>query len=167
MRFTDLASSTTPLVALVEFALAAKGVTVTRGTIDRYASLLDAAIRADEGEPIDHTPWSDFVAGLDGNKYEAAVRSVASALGASSSEVEQFFAVSNAVIEARSGASVERVEAELAVELDTIQPTEPALYEHLDQSSKVLREELDRAFGAPDPARPEPNHIAEESGDVE
>lgn len=57
MRFTDLASSATPLVALVEFALAAKGVTVTRGTIDRYASLLDAAIRADEGEPIDHTPF--------------------------------------------------------------------------------------------------------------
>jgi hypothetical protein len=167
MQFTDIANSKRPLAALVEFALATKGVTVTKGTIDRYASLLDAAIRADDGEPIDHTPWSDFVSGLDGNKYEAAVRSVASALGASSSEVEQFFAVSNAVIEARSGASVEEVEAELAAELEVIQPTEPALYEHLDQNSKVFREELDRAFGAPDPARPEPDHLAEESGGAE
>lgn len=165
MQFTDIANSKTPLAALVEFALATKGVTVTRGTIDRYASLLDAAIRADEGESIDHTPWSDFVSGLDGNKYEAAVRSVASALGASSSEVEKFFAVSDAVIAARSGASVEEVETELAANLDAIQPTEPELYEHLDQDSKVVREELDRAFGAPDPARPEPDHLAEENGD--
>lgn len=167
MRFTDLANSKTPLASLVEFALATKGVTVTKGTIDRYASLLDAAIRADEGEPIDHTPWSDFVSGLDGNKYEAAVRSVASALGASSSEVDQFFAISDAVVAARSGASVEEVEAGLAAELEAIQPTSPELYEHLDDDSRAFREEIDRAFGSPDPARPEPNHIAEENGDAE
>lgn len=167
MQFTDIANSKTPLSALVEFALAAKGVTVTKGTIDRYSSLLEAAILSDDGDSIEGNIWADFIGGLEGPKFEAAVRSVGSALGASSSEVDQFFAISDAVISARSGASVEEVEAGLAAELEAIQPTSPELYEHLDDDSRAFREEIDRAFGSPDPARPEPNHIAEENGDAE
>ena len=128
-------------------------------------ALPQAAILPDDGDNIEGSIWADFIGGLEGPKFEAAVRSIGLALGASSSEVDQFFAIPDAVISARSGASVEEVEAELAAKLEAIQSTEPALYEHPDQNSKVFREELDRAFGAPDPARPEPSHIAEENGD--
>ena len=77
----------------------------------------------------------------------------ASALGASSSEVDKFFAIFDAVIAARAGSAVEEVETELAANLEAIQPTAPELYEHLDNDSKVFREELDRAKAVTKPLK--------------
>ena len=163
MLFSDLVSSQKPLESLVRLALATKGVTVTDGTVDRYTSLLEAAILADEGESLEGNVWADFIAGIDGaSKYEGAIRSIADTLGASSSEVEQFLAVSNATIDALTGTPMEEAEQYLAADLDAITPTEAEPYAHLDEPSRVVAMEVDRALGAPDPSRPEPSHIASE-----
>lgn len=163
MLFNDIVASQRPLESLVRLALSTKGVTVTDGTVDRYTSLLEAAILADEGESLDGNVWQDFIAGIDGEtKYEAAIRSIGDTLGASSSEVSQFMAVSNATIDALTGTPVDEAEAYLASDLEAIAPTEPEDYAHLDDESRVVSIEVDRALGAPDPLRPEPDHLASE-----
>jgi hypothetical protein len=163
MLFNDLVSSQKPLESLVRLALATKGVTVTDGTVQRYTSLLEAAILADEGDPLEGNVWADFIAGIEGeSKYESAIRSIADTLGASSSEVSQFMAVSNATIDALTGTPVDEAEAYLASDLEAIQPTEAEPYSHLDDESRVVSLEVDRALGAPDPSRPEPDHLASE-----
>lgn len=163
MLFSELVSSQKPLEALVRLALSAKGVSVTDGTIDRYTSLLEAAILADEGEALEGNVWADFIAGIDGSsKYEAAIRSIGDTLGASPSEVDQFMAVSNATIDALTGTPIDEAEGHLASDLEAITPTEPEPYSHLDDESRVVAMEVDRALGAPDPTRPEPSHIASE-----
>lgn len=168
MEFSEIVNSNRPIEQLVRLALAAKGVTVTTGTVDRYASLLEAAILADDGESLDGNVWQDFVAGIDGSsKYEAAIRSIADTLGASSSEVDQFIAVSNATIDALTGVPVDEAEQFLAEDLETITPTEPEPYSHLDDESRVVSMEVDRAIGAPDPTRPEPSHIASEGPETD
>lgn len=168
MLFSEIVSSQEPLESLVRLALSAKGVTVTDGTVDRYASLLEAAILADDGESLDGNVWQDFIAGIDGEtKYEAAVRSIGDTLGASSSEVDQFIAVSNATIDALTGTPMEEVEQCLAEDLEAITPTEAEPYSHLDDESRVVSMEVDRALGAPDPSRPGPSHIEAEAGDAE
>jgi hypothetical protein len=163
MLFSEIVSSQKPLESLVRLALSTKGVTVTDGTVDRYTSLLEAAILADEGESLDGNVWADFIAGIDGeSKFESAVRSIADSLGASSSEVDQFMAVSNATIDALTGVPVDQAEQYLADDLEAIVPTEAEPYSHLDDESRIVSLEVDRALGAPDPSRPEPSHIASE-----
>jgi hypothetical protein len=168
MLFSQIVSSRKPLESLVRLALSAKGVTVTDGTVDRYTSLLEAAILADDGESLEGNVWADFIAGIDGEtKYEAAIRSIGDTLGASSSEIAQFMAVSNATIDALTGTPMDEAEQSLAADLDAIVPTEAEDYAHLDEPSRVVAMEVDRALGAPDPSRPEPSHIETETGDAE
>ena len=130
MLFSEIVNSNRPIEQLVRLALSAKGVTVTTGTVDRYTSLLEAAILVDDGESLDGNVWADFIGGIDSeSKYEGVIRSIADTLGASSSEVDQFMAVSKAAIGALSGTPVEQAEAYLASDLEAIAPTEVALAE--------------------------------------
>lgn len=165
MQFSEIVSSQKPLESLVRLALATKGVTVTDGTVGRFTSLLEAAILADEGESLEGNVWQSFIAGIDGEtKYAAAIKSIGDTLNASSSEVEQFLAVSNATIDALTGTPMDEAEQFLAADLEDITPTEPELYAHLDDPSRVAAIEVDRALGAPDPSRPEPSHLEEGDG---
>ena len=168
MQFSEIVSSQKPLESLVRLALATKGVTVTDGTVGRFTSLLEAAILADEGEALEGNVWADFIAGIDGSsKYEAAIRSIGDTLGASSSEVDQFMAVSNATIDALTGIPMDEAEQSLAADLDAIVPTEAEDYAHLDDDSRIVSLEVDRALGAPDPSRPEPSHIASDEAEAD
>ena len=168
MLFSEIVNSNRPIEQLVRLALSAKGVTVTTGTVDRYTSLLEAAILVDDGESLDGNVWADFIAGIDGaSKYEGAIRSIADTLGASSSEVEQFLAVSNATIDALTGTPMDEAEQFLAADLEAIVPTEAKDYSHLDDESRVVAMEVDRALGGPGASRPEPSHIEAETDDAE
>lgn len=163
MQFSEIVAAQKPLESLVRLALSTKGVTVTDGTVDRYTSLLEATILADEGDALDGNVWQDFIGGIDSeSKYEGAIRSIGDTLGASSSEVDQFLAVSNAAIDTLTGTPIEEAERFLADDLEAIHPTEAAPYSHLDEPSRVVALEVDRALGTPDPTRPEPSHIASE-----
>jgi hypothetical protein len=167
MLFAEIARSKKPLESLVRLALSTKGVTVTDGTVQRYSSLLEAAILADEGENLDGNAWADFVGGIDGaSKFQGVVQAIGSTLGASSSEVEQFLAVTNATIDVMAGETVEQAEAYLEADLAAIVPTEPEAYAHLDADSQAVAIEVDRVMGAADPARPEPSHIADEGAEI-
>ncbi len=164
MLFTDIATHDKPLEALVELGLRTKGVQVTRGTIERYSSLLEAAIRADDGETLEGNIWQEWVNGLpEGQRFSAAVHQLAETLGASASEAAQFLAVSDAVIDHRSGTSIDEAEASLHESFRSIEPTEVQSYAHLNEESQMVQIELDRAMGARDPSRPEPSHVSEES----
>ena len=168
MRFNEIVHSGRPLEQLVRLALSTKGVTVTDGTVDRYTGLLEAAILADDGDALEGNIWQGFVAELDGpSKYEGVIHAIGQTLGASSSEIQQFMAVSNATIDALSGTPVDEAEQFLAEDLESIQPTEAGPYSHLDDESRVVSLEVDRALGAPDPSRPEPDHIEAETDDAE
>ena len=165
MLFNEIVNSRRPLEQL---ALSTKGVTMTDGTVDRYTGLLEAAIRADDGDSLDGNVWQGLVAELDGpSKYEGVIHAIGQTLGASSSEIQQFVAVSNATIDALSGTPVDAAEQFLAADLESIQPTEAGPYSHLDDESRVVSLEVDRALGAPDPSRPEPDHIEAETDDAE
>lgn len=80
----------------------------------------------------------------------------------SSSEIQQFMAVSNATIDALSGTPVDEAEQFLADDLEAIAPTEAELYSHLDNASRIAAEEADRVFGANDDT---PSHIESAEGD--
>ena len=163
MQFLEIVSSRKPLESLVRLALSTKGVTVTDGTVERYTSLLEAAIMADEGDALEGNVWQDFVAEIGGqSKYEGVVHAIGQTLGASSSEVKQFMAVSNATIDALSGVPVDTAEQFLASDLEAIQPTETEPYAHLDDASRIAAEEADRMFGADGDA---PSHIESENTD--
>jgi len=163
MQFNEIVHSGRPLEQLVRLALSTKGVTVTDGTVDRYASLLEAAILADDGDALEGNIWQGFVAEIDGpSKYEGVIAAIGQTLGASSSEVQQFMAVSNATIDALSGVPVEQAEQFLASDLEAIQPTETEPYAHLDDASRIAAEEADRVFGANDDT---PSHIESVEGD--
>jgi len=165
MRFNEIVKSGRPLEQLVRLALSTKGVTVTDGTVDRYTGLLEAAILADDGDALEGNIWQGFVNEIDGpSKYEGVISAIGLTLGASSSEVKQFMAVSNATIDALSGTPVDQAEQFLADDLEAIQPTDAEPYRHLDEPSRVVAMEADRVMGAPDPARPEPSHIALKHG---
>lgn len=165
MLLNDIAKSGRPLEQLVRLALSTKNITVTDGTVQRYSLLLEAAILADEGESLDGNAWADFVDGIDGPKFQGVVRAIGTTLGASSSEVEQFMAVTNATIDIMAGETVEQAEAYLAADLAAIVPTESEAYAHLDADSQAVAIEVDRALGAADPSRPEPSHIADEGAE--
>lgn len=167
MLFAEIARSKKPLESLVRLALTTKGVAVTQGTIDRYTGLLAAAIQHDDGDPLDGNVWQQFVASVDGpSKFEAVCRAIGSTFGASSSEVDQFLAITDATISVLGGSQIDVAEAALADDLAAIAPTEAEAYAHLDESSRTVAIEVDRAIGAPNPARPEPSHIdAGDGGD--
>ena len=166
MRFEQIATSTRPLEQLARLALATKGITVTQGTIDQYTGLLAAAIQHDDGDPLDGNVWQQFVASVEGpSKYEAVCRAIGSTLGASSSEVDQFLAVTDATISVLGGSQIDAAEAALANDLAAITPTEAEAYAHLDEPSRTVAVELDRAIGAPDPSRPKPSHIADDGAE--
>lgn len=163
MRFDEIVKSARPLEQLVRLALSTKGVTVTDGTVDRYTGLLEAAIFADDGDSLDGNVWQGFVAELDGpSKYEGAIHAIGQMLNASSSEIQQFMAVSSATIDALSGVPVDTAEQFLASDLEAIRPTETEPYAHLDDASRIAAEEADRVFGANDDA---PSHIESAEGD--
>ena len=163
MRFNEIVHSGRPLEQLVRLALSTKGVIVTDGTVDRYTGLLEAAILADDGDALEGNIWQGFVAELDGpSKYEGVIHAIGQTLGASSSEVKQFMAVSNATIDALSGVPVDTAEQFLASDLEAIRPTETEPYAHLDDASRIAAEEADRMFGADGDA---PSHIESENTD--
>lgn len=163
MLFNEIVNSARPLEQLVRLALSTKGVTVTNGTVQRYSSLLEAAILADEGDALDGNVWQDFVNEIDGpSKYQGVIAAIGETLGASSSEIQQFMAVSNAAIDALSGVPVDQAEQFLADDLEAIAPTEAEPYSHLDDASRVAAEEADRMFGEDDDA---PSHIESAEGD--
>jgi len=163
MRFNEIVHSARPLGQLVRLALSTKGVTVTDGTVDRYTGLLEAAILADDGDSLDGNVWQDFVAEIGGqSKYEGVIHAIGQTLGASSSEVQQFMAVSNVTMDALSGVPVDTAEQFLASDLEAIQPTETEPYAHLDDASRIAAEEADRMFGADGDA---PSHIESENTD--
>jgi hypothetical protein len=166
MRFDEIVNSGRPLEQLVRLALSTKGVTVTDGTVDRYTGLLEAAILADDGDSLDGNVWQGFVHGIDGPKFPGVVRAIGSTIGASSSEVDQFMAVTSATIDVMAGETVEQAEAYLAADLAAIAPTEPEAYAHLDADGRAVAMEVDRALGAADPSRPEPSHIADEGAET-
>ena len=115
MLFNEIVNSARPLEQLVRLALSTKGVTVTNGTVQRYSSLLEAAILADEGDALDGNVWQDFVNEIDGpSKYQGVIAAIGQTLDASSSEIQQFMAVSNAAIDALSGVPVDQAEQFLA-----------------------------------------------------
>lgn len=162
MLFNEIVISGRPLEQLVRLALSTKGVTVTSGTVDRYTSLLEAAILADNGESLDGNVWQGFIDGMDGGKLEGVIAAVGQSLGASSSEIAQFMSVVDATANVMGGADLDETEAALAAEFEAITPTEPEPYSHLDDDSRTVVMEVDRVMGAPDPARPEPQHREEE-----
>jgi len=163
MRFNEIVHSARPLGQLVRLALSTKGVTVTDGTVDRYTGLLEAAILADDGDSLDGNVWQDFVAEIGGqSKYEGVIHAIGQTLGASSSEVQQFMAVSNVTMDALSGVPVDTAEQFLASDLEAIRPTETEPYAHLDDASRIAAEEADRMFGADGDA---PSHIESENTD--
>ena len=64
------------------------------------------------------------------------------------------------------GETLEQAEAYLAADLAAISPTYPEAYEHLDDDSRAVAMEVDRALGAPDSSRPEPSHFADEGAET-
>jgi len=69
--------------------------------------------------------------------------------------------------DALTGTPPEEPEQFLSGDLDAITHAEAEVYAHLDDESRVVSIEVDRALGAPDPSRPEPSHIEAEAGDEE
>lgn len=162
---SDFANSKRPIAALVEFALRQKGATVSPEIVSRYSDLLETAIEAEEGGNIEGRPWAEFISQISGSKYEGAVRSLGMALSASESDIQSFLSVTDAVAAVRGGASVDEISADLEADLADIPQADAETYQHLDGDSQAVKQEVDRALGAPDPSRPEPSHIAEVGGE--
>ena len=109
----------------MEAGFAQLGLTTTSSAVGRYTALLEAAIKADEGESIERSPWADFIGNLEGeNKFEAAIRAIAPTLGATEQQANQFLAMSYAAVEVLDGADIDVVEAELAEELEQAEGAE-------------------------------------------
>ena len=115
----QIANADHPLEALVEFALQQKGASVTLDTVQRYASLLEAAILADEGESLDGNVFQGFIQALDGErKFESAIDAIGATLNASPAEISQFKEITSAVSDVRSGVPLDAVQADLVSSLD-------------------------------------------------
>jgi len=160
----QIANADHPLEALVEFALQQKGASVTLDTVQRYASLLEAAILADEGESLDGNVFQGFIQALDGErKFESAIDAIGATLNASPAEISQFKEITSAVSDVRSGVPLGAVQADLVSSLDELgeeqDDSKEGLYTHLDDDTRIARLESDRVFGAED----EPSHIAPEN----
>jgi len=160
----QLANADHPLEALVEFALQQKGASVTMDTVQRYASLLEAAILADEGVSLDGNIFQNFIQALDGErKFESAIDAIGVALNASPAEISQFKEITSAVSDVRSGVPLDAIQADLVSSLNRLaeeqDDSEEGLYAHLDDDTRIARLESARVFGAED----EPSHIAPEN----
>ena len=101
----DFKTAEYPLERLVEAGFTQLGLTTSSSSVGRYTALLEAAIKADEGESIERSPWTDFIGNLEGeNKFEAAIRAIAPTLGATEQQANQFLAMSYAAVEVLDGA---------------------------------------------------------------
>ena len=101
----DFKTAEYPLERLVEAGFTQLGLTTSSSSVGRYTALLEAAIKADEGESIERSPWADFIGNLEGeNKFESAIKAVAPTLGASEQQANQFLAMSYAAVEVLDGA---------------------------------------------------------------
>ena len=160
----DIKTAEYPLERLVEAGFTQLGLTTSSSSVGRYTALLEAAIKADEGESIERSPWADFIGNLEGdNKFEAAIRAIAPTLGATEQQANQFIAMSYATVAVLDGEDVEAVEAELAEELELAEGAEELEpYSHLDDEGKQEQLAHIARQTAPDPDRPEPPHLAEE-----
>jgi hypothetical protein len=160
----DIKTAEYPLERLVEAGFTQLGLTTTSSAVGRYTALLEAAIKADEGESIERSSWADFIGNLEGeNKFEAAIKAVAPTLGASEQQANQFLAMSYAAVEVLDGADIDVVEAELAEELEQPEGAEELEpYLHLDDEGRQEQLAHIARQTAPDPDRPEPPHLAEE-----
>ena len=156
--------SDTALFWLTETGFTQLGLTTSSSSVSRHTALLEAAIKADEGESIERSPWADFIGNLEGdNKFEAATRAIAPTLGATEQQANQFIAMSYATVAVLDGEDVEAVEAELAEELEQAEGAkELEPYSHLDEESRQEHLAHIARQIASDPARPEPPHLAEE-----
>lgn len=156
--------SDTALYWLTETGFTQLGLTTSSSSVSRYTALLEAAIKADEGESIERSPWADFIGNLEGeNKFEAAIRAIAPTLGATEQQANQFIAMSYATVAVLDGEDVEAVEAELAEELELAEGAEELEpYSHLDDEGRQEQLAHIARQAAPDPDRPEPPHLAEE-----
>ena len=158
MQFNEIATAENPLEALVQMALTFKGITVTKGTIDRYSSLLEAALLADEGHSLEGNVWADFVGQIEGDRFEGCCNAIGQTIGASSSEITEFLAIANATGDVLAGKEIELAEDELFAELESITPTEVDAYSHLDEQSKTAAVEAESLRAASN----EPHHRADE-----
>ena len=158
MLFTEIVMSANPLESLVKLALTSKGLTVTQGTLDRYTGLLEAALRADEGQSLEGNIWREFVGQISGDKFEGCCNAIGQTIGASSSEIAEFLAVANSIGDVLAGKSVELAEEELFAELESIMPTEADAYSHLDEPSKHAA--MAAQVGQEIYSRSEPDHRA-------
>ena len=155
MSLSALANAENPIQAILEVAMKELGTDATSTTIQTYASLLDDAIRMDSGgEPAQ---WGEFLNDLNADNYfDAAVRTLAESIGASTSQAESFLRLTDAVIEIKSGVPEADALAMLEDELGSIAPTEPKLYAHLDDESRNYKLEFDEQMAEPNPDQPEP-----------
>lgn len=158
MLFTEIVMSANPLESLVKLALTSKGLTVTQGTLDRYTGLLEAALRADEGQSLEGSVWADFVGGIQGDKFDGVVNAIGQSLGASSSEIAEFMLIASSTGDVLAGKAIELAEEELFAEINNITPTEPEAYSHFDTQSKEAAIAAD--IGREMFFRKEPSHIA-------
>ena len=160
MQFSEIATADNPLEALVQMALTFKGITVTKGTINRYSSLLEAALLADEGQSLEGNVWADFVGGIEGDRFEECCNAIGQTIGASSSEITEFLAIANATGDVLAGKEIELAEDELFAELESIMPTEADAYTHLDEQSKTAAIEVESARATSN----DPDHRASDEG---
>jgi hypothetical protein len=160
MHFEEIVMSSNPLESLVKLALTSKGLTVTQGTLDRYTGLLEAALKADEGQSLEGNVWADFVGGIQGDKFDGVVNAIGQSLGASSSEIAEFMLIASSTGDVLAGKAIELAEEELFAEINNITPTEPEAYSHFDTQSKEAAIAAD--IGREMFLRKEPNHIAAE-----
>jgi len=158
MHFEEIVMSSNPLESLVKLALTSKGLTVTQGTLDRYTGLLEAALRADEGQSLEGSVWADFVGGIEGDKFDGVVNAIGQSLGASSSEIAEFMLIASSTGDVLAGKAIELAEEELFAEINNITPTEPEAYSHFDSQSKEAAIAAD--IGREMFLRKVPNHIA-------
>ena len=159
--FRDIALAERPLEELVRFALLNKGAEPRPEAVSRYVQMLDTAIRMDDGEKFE-SDMANYIGSLSGrSRFEALVSELGAALGAAPVEIDQFLTVTDAVTAVLDGQSVERVEAGLAKQLgeDAPQFDDDSPYAHLDPDTAELKRLQDEANRAPDPNKPEPNHI--------
>ena len=139
MSLSELANAENPIEAILELAMKEIGADATDATIRTYSSLLEDAIRMDSGDkPVQ---WGEFLNDLNGDNYfDAAVRTLAESVGASSSQAESFLRLTDAVTEIKSGVPEADALATLENELDAIEPTEPEPYACLLYTSPSPRD---------------------------
>lgn len=163
MSLSELANAENPIEAILELAMKEIGADATDATIRTYSSLLEDAIRMDSGDkPVQ---WGEFLNDLNGDNYfDAAVRTLAESVGASSSQAESFLRLTDAVTEIKSGVPEADALATLENELDAIEPTEPEPYAHLADESRNSKLEFDEQMAEPDPDQPEPQPFVQDGG---